>query len=360
VVAACPACGSEYEGPFKFCPECGAPLGIPARPATEERKVVTIVFCDLVGFTARSEVLDPEDVRAFLLPYYNLLTSEIELHGGVIDKFLGDGVMALFGAPKAHEDDPERAVRMALRVSERIPDLGLDLHARIGINTGEVVVAIDGFERGDAITGDAVNTASRLQAVAPIDGVVVGERTWEATATLFDYEEFERATLKGKAEPVRVFRATSAKARLGDELRINDAPFIGREIDLALLKGIFDKTVAASSVQLVTVVGEAGIGKSRIVAEFAENLEARADLVTWRQGRCLPYGEGISKDPNMRGSTSASCRSWGSEPAHRPSARSCSPPGGDSWSGWPRTGRPCSSSRTCTGPTRRCSPSWSI
>jgi class 3 adenylate cyclase/tetratricopeptide (TPR) repeat protein len=295
VVAACSACGFEYQGSFKFCPECGAPLRIRAGPMAEERKVITIVFCDLVSFTARSEVLDPEDVRALLLPYYDLLTSEIQRHGGVIDKFLGDGVMALFGAPQAHEDDPERAVRMALRVLERIPDLGLDLHTRIGVNTGEVVVAVDAFERGDAITGDAANTASRLPAVAPIDGVVVGERTWEATATVFDYEELEPATLKGKAEPVRVFRAISTRPRPATNvIRIHHAPFIGREIDLALLKGVYDTAVATNSVQLVTVVGEPGIGKSRMVDELAEDIEARADRVNWRQGRCLPYGEGIT------------------------------------------------------------------
>ena len=225
----CPTCGTENPDGARFCNECGASLRAPPLHAAEERKVVTILFCDLVSFTARSEALDSEDVRAFLLPYYDVLTSEITRHGGVIDKFLGDGVMALFGASQAHEDDPERAVRTALRVLERIPDLDLDLHARIGINTGEVVVAADAFERGDAITGDAANTASRLQAVAPIDGVVVGERTHEATAAVFDYDELEPATLKGKSEPVRVFHAIAPRSRLGTDLtRDHVTPFIGR------------------------------------------------------------------------------------------------------------------------------------
>ena len=294
-MTACPSCAHENREGAKFCEECGTVLGAPARPVAEERKVVTIVFCDLANFTARSEVLDPEDVRAFLLPYYEVLTQEIERHGGTIDKFLGDGVMAVFGAPTSYEDDPERAVRMALRVLERLPELDLDLHARIGVNTGEVMVAMEAMERGDAITGDAANTASRLQTVAPIDGVVVGERTWEATASIFDYDEQEPATLKGKVEPVRVFHAKAPIARLGSDLiRTRDTPFIGREIDLALLKGIFDKTVAAASPQLVTVVGEPGLGKSRIVAELGAYVDEKPGLITWRQGRCLPYGEGIT------------------------------------------------------------------
>jgi class 3 adenylate cyclase/tetratricopeptide (TPR) repeat protein len=294
-MATCPSCTNENPEGQRFCGDCGIPLGTLARPVAEERRVVTIVFCDLVNFTARSEILDPEDVRAFLLPYYEVLTQESERHGGVIDKFLGDGAMAVFGAPTSYEDDPERAVRMALRVLERLPELELDLHARIGVNTGEVMVAMEAMERGDAITGDAANTAARLQTVAPIDGVVVGERTWEATASIFDYEEQEPATLKGKVEPVRVFHPNAPKARLGIDLtRTHDTPFVGREIDLALLKGIFDKTVAANAPQLVTVIGEPGLGKSRIVAELGAYVDAKPELVTWRQGRCLPYGEGIT------------------------------------------------------------------
>ncbi len=292
----CAACGEENLDRAKFCLECGAALAVAERRmVAEERKVVTVVFCDLVSFTSRSEVLDPEDVRAFLLPYYEVLMSEIKRHGGTIDKFLGDGVMAVFGAPTAYEDDPERAVRMALRVLERVGELDLDLHVRIGVNTGEVMVAIDALERGDAITGDAANTAARLQGVAPVDGVAVGLSTYEATKVVFDYQELESATLKGKAEPVRVFQPTAPRARFGTDLtRTHASPFVGREVDLAILKGIFEKAVASESVQLVSVVGEPGLGKSRIVAELFGYIDDRPQSVVWRQGRCLPYGEGIT------------------------------------------------------------------
>ena len=168
---------------------------------------------------------------------------------------------------------------------------------RVGINTGEALVRL-GITPGSGegfLAGDAINTASRIQSVAPAMGVAVGLGTYEATSAVFDYEELEPATLKGKSEPVRVFHAKAPRARLGTDLtRTDDTPFIGREIDLALLKGIFDKTLASNSVQLITVIGEPGIGKSRIVAELGDYVDARADLITWRQGRCLPYGEGIT------------------------------------------------------------------
>jgi class 3 adenylate cyclase len=293
---ACPSCSTDNPAGSRFCNGCGAPLAAPAAaPAREERRTVTVLFADLVGFTSRSESLDPEDVRAFLLPYYDVLTSEVERHGGHVDRFLGDGIMAIFGAPTAHEDDPERAVRAALRILERIPDLGLDLHARVGVNTGPVLFAAAGGGRDDSVTGDTVNTAARLQALAPVDGVVVGEATHRVTAAAFEYEALEPALVKGKAEPIAVYRATAPRARLGVDLtRDLGRPYVGREADLAMLEGMFDKSVASSAVQLVTVVGEPGIGKSRIVAELLAHAQSRAPGLTWRQGRCLPYGEGIT------------------------------------------------------------------
>ena len=263
--------------------------------------MVTSLFCDLVGFTAASERADPEDVDRMLAAYFAMVRGLLESHGGVVEKFIGDAVVGVFGVPAAHEDDPERAVRAGLRVVEAADALegvgGVPLRLRVGINTGEVLVRLgvsaasgEGF-----MAGDAINTASRIQSVAPVMGVAVGLATYEATSAVFDYEEIEPAVLKGKAERVRVFHAQASRARLGtDVTRTHDSPFIGREIDVALLKGIFDKASAADSVQLVTVVGEPGLGKSRLVAELFGYVDARPELVTWRQGRCLPYGEGIT------------------------------------------------------------------
>jgi tetratricopeptide (TPR) repeat protein len=219
----------------------------------------------------------------------------------VVEKFIGDAVVGVFGVPAAHEDDPERAVRAGLRIVEAAEELeaigGAPLRLRVGVNTGETLVRL-GANAGvgeRVLAGDAINTASRLQSVAPEMGVAVGHSTFEATSVVFDYEELEPATVKGKAEPVRVFHAKAARARFGTDLtRTHDSPFIGREIDLALLKGVFDKTVASNSVQLMTVVGEPGLGKSRLVAELFAYIDGRPELTTWRQGRCLPYGEGIT------------------------------------------------------------------
>jgi class 3 adenylate cyclase/tetratricopeptide (TPR) repeat protein len=292
-VAACAACGNENPKRSRFCGACAAPLSPVTGPVREERRVVTVLFCDLAGFTARSEALDPEDVRAFLVPYYDVLAAEITRHGGLVDRFLGDGVMALFGAPVAHEDDPERAVRAALRILERIPSLGVELHVRLGINTGEVLYAAGSSgERDDSVTGDAVNTAARLQAAAPVDAVVVGEATYRATARLFRYEELTPVSAKGKAEPVPLWRPLGPIARRAGELHPETTPFVGRDIELALLVALFERARATPSLEVATILAEPGLGKSRLVRELARHLEALPDLVTWRVGRCLPYGDG--------------------------------------------------------------------
>ena len=270
-------------------------------PTTHERKVVSALFVDLVGFTATSESADPEDVEGLLTTYFTMARSQIETHGGVVEKFIGDAVLGVFGVPAAHEDDPERAVRAALRICEDAAHLktldGTPLRMRVGVNTGEVLVRLDvAPSSGERfVTGDVINTASRIQSVAPELGVAVGLATYEATKAVFEYQELSPATLKGKAEPVRTFQPTNSLARLGVDLtRTHRSAYVGREIDLALLKGLFDKSVAASSVQLVTVVGEPGIGKSRIVAELLAHAQARVPALTWRQGRCLPYGDGVT------------------------------------------------------------------
>jgi class 3 adenylate cyclase/tetratricopeptide (TPR) repeat protein len=301
-VAQCPSCGEENPERAKFCLNCATPLG-PAVSGgrAEERKVVSVLFCDLVGFTAASEAADPEDVRARLLPYHQRLRSEIESYGGSVEKFIGDAVMAVFGAPVAHEDDAERAVRAGLRILEAIKELNeasprLGLQVRIGINTGEAVVALGArAERGEGlVAGDVVNTAARLQQAAPVGAAVVGEATFRATKDAIDYEKLPPVKVKGKREPLFVWRATVPKARLPMHADIRPAtPFIGRLNDLALLKQTYTRSVRESSAQLVTVTGEPGVGKSRLLSEFRASLDTEPEPVWW-QGRCLPYGEGIT------------------------------------------------------------------
>jgi class 3 adenylate cyclase/tetratricopeptide (TPR) repeat protein len=300
-VQVCPRCGEENPERARFCLSCATPLG-PASTASEERKIVSVLFVDLVGFTERSDRADPEDVRARLRPYHARLKQEIESRGGTVEKFVGDAVMAVFGAPIAHEDDAERAVLTALRILDAIPELNeaypeLELAVRAAVNTGEAVVALGARpQEGEGmVAGDVVNTASRLQQVAPVAGVVVGEITHRATSHAIAYEELEPVTVKGKAEPIPVWRGIGLRTRLGvDLMQANPTPFIGREHDLALLKETYARTLRESSIQLVTVAGEPGVGKSRLVAEFRTFVDYQPEIVFWRQGRCLPYGEGIT------------------------------------------------------------------
>jgi class 3 adenylate cyclase/tetratricopeptide (TPR) repeat protein len=301
-VAACPSCGKELPGEFPFCPFCAAPLTEqPAASVLEERKVVTVLFCDLVGFTAESEAVDPEDVRARIRPYHASLRQEIERHGGTVEKFIGDAVMAVFGAPVAHEDDAERAVRAGLRILEAIEALNeadpdLSLQVRIGVNTGEAVVSLGARpEQGEGIvTGDVVNTASRLQGAAPVNGIAVSEQTHRQTERIFEYEPLEPVRVKGKAELLTLFRPLAARSRFGADLtRTHAAPLVGRELEKPLLIGTFERAAQQRSCQLVTIVGEPGVGKSRLGAELFGYIDDRPGLVRWRQGRCLPYGEGI-------------------------------------------------------------------
>jgi len=297
----CPACSEENPERARFCLACGAPLVEQAEPA-EERKVVSVLFVDLVGFTNRSDRADPEDVRAILRPYHARMKHEIERFGGTIEKFVGDAVMAVFGAPAAHEDDAERAVRAALRILEAIDELntddpGLDLAVRAAVNTGEAVVSLAARpERGEGIaTGDVVNTAARLQQAAPTGGLVVGEATYLATRQVIDYDDADPVAVKGKADPLHIWRATGALSRFGIDVESPDEkPFIGRDEDLSLLTSTYARTMRESSIQLVTVTGEPGVGKTRLVAELRRFVDAQPELVFWRQGRCLPYGEGIT------------------------------------------------------------------
>ncbi|HEY7004424.1 MAG TPA: adenylate/guanylate cyclase domain-containing protein [Gaiellaceae bacterium] len=302
-MSVCAACGQENPEGARFCNACGGALA-PEHPARrEERKVVTVFFADLVGFTGRAEQLDPEDVRAMLSPYYARLRSEIERFGGTVEKFIGDAVMAVFGAPTAHEDDPERAVRAALAARDAVQDLNeenptLDLHVRIAVNTGEAVVALPGHpsEGEGMVAGDVVNTASRLQTAAPVDGILVGETTYRATERVIEYADAVPVLAKGKSEPLPVWEAVAARARFGvDVQQRGGAPLVGRETELDLLSGAFERVRRERKPQLLTLVGVPGIGKSRLVWELAQAVDADPDLIAlWRQGRSLPYGEGVA------------------------------------------------------------------
>ncbi len=298
----CSRCGRENPDDARFCANCGSALGEPAGSAREERKVVTVLFADLVGFTSRSEQLDPEDVRATLTPYFARLREELERRGGTVEKFIGDAVMAVFGAPTAHEDDPERAVRAALGIRDAMAEMNeqdpaIDLHVRMGVNTGEALVSLGAHPlAGEGMAaGDVVNTAARLQTSAPVDGILVGEATYVATERAIEYREAERVEAKGKVDPVQAWEAVEARSHYGiDITRRVDTALVGRERELALLRDALDRARHQAEPQLVTLVGEPGIGKSRLVHELFVHIEGMPDLITWRQGRCLPYGDGVS------------------------------------------------------------------
>jgi predicted ATPase/class 3 adenylate cyclase len=287
----CPNCGEESPDTFLFCGRCGTAFA--AEPSREERKVVTVLFTDLVGFTGRSEQLDPEDVRATLSPYYARLRGEIERHGGTVEKFIGDAVMAVFGAPVAHEDDPERAVRAALAIRDAVDDLDL----RTAVNTGEALVSLGARpSEGEAmVSGDVVNTAARMQTAAPVNGILVGEATYRASRHVIEYRESEAVTAKGKSEPVPVWEAVAARSRFGEDVeqRLRTA-LVGRERELGVLVDALDRARRELAPQLVTLVGVPGIGKSRLVAELFQVVDRDPELIWWRQGRSLPYGEGLS------------------------------------------------------------------
>ena len=295
----CPSCGEENPERARFCLACGQ-LARAQAPAGEERKVVSVLFVDLVGFTDRSDRADPEDVRATLRPYHERVKADIESFGGTVEKFIGDAVMAVFGAPVAHEDDAERAVRAALRILETMEALrgeGLDVAVRAAVTTGEAVVALGARpERGEGIVaGDVVNTAARLQGAAPVGAVIVDAATMRSAERAIGFEPLEPVAAKGKQDPIPVWRATTARSRFGVDTELRaETLFVGRDSELALLGETFARALREPSTQLVTVVAEPGVGKSRLVWEFREEIDRRPDLVRWRQGRCLPYGDGIT------------------------------------------------------------------
>jgi class 3 adenylate cyclase/tetratricopeptide (TPR) repeat protein len=261
-----------------------------------ERKVITVLFADLVGFTSQAEELDPEDVAAVLSPYHERLRYELERWGGTVEKFIGDAVMALFGAPVTREDDPERAVRAALAIRDWIAEEG-KLEVRIAVSTGEALVNLAARpEAGEGMAaGDVVNTTSRLQSAAPVNGILVGETTYRATAHTIDYREHEPVEAKGKAAPIPVWEVVQARARFGVDLTPEArTPLVGRERELEQLVAALERVRRERTSELVTLIGVPGIGKSRLVGELFQSIERGGVLTYWRQGRSLPYGEGVS------------------------------------------------------------------
>jgi class 3 adenylate cyclase len=290
----CGACGQDNPEIARFCLACGAQLG-PEDARREERRIVSVVFVDLVGFTSRSEQLDPEDVRAILTPYHGTVRDELESFGGVVEKFVGDAVMAVFGAPTAHGDDPERAVRAALAVRDSVAALnveqpGLELRIRGAVNTGEAVVTLSARPAlGEAmVAGDVVNTASRLQQHAPVGEIVVGEETHRATRSAIEYEPLEAVTAKGKTAPIAAWRAVAPASATG-ERHLSSTPFIGRDREIGLLDATWERVELERRPHLITVLGPPGVGKSRLMAEFTERISAGKGRVV--RGRCLPYRE---------------------------------------------------------------------
>jgi class 3 adenylate cyclase len=284
-VLVCPACEQENPDIARFCLACATPLAPAETSLGEERRIVSVVFVDLVGSTAMAEKLDPEDVRAMLAPYHEAVRNELESFGGVVEKFIGDAVMAVFGAPTAFGDDAERAVRAALAVRDSVarPDLQL----RIAVNTGEDLVNLGARPAfGEAmVSGDVANTAARLQAHAPVNGVLVGEETWRSTNSAIEYTPTEAREAKGKAEPIRAWIAVRARTPQGELA----STFVGRAHELRLLHDIWSNVRTERVPHLVTVVGTAGAGKTRLGVEFATAIREDGGLVV--RGRSLPYRE---------------------------------------------------------------------
>jgi class 3 adenylate cyclase/tetratricopeptide (TPR) repeat protein len=275
---------------------------VPSEPVLAgERKTVTVLFCDLVGSTARADGADPEDVQASLAAYQGLVRGVLERHGAAVEKFIGDAVMAVFGAPVAHEDDAERAVRAGLAILATVGQAnqtrGLGLAVRIGVATDEVLVNLEARpERGETlVAGDLVNTAARLQTSADPGTVVAGERTYQLTRNQLVYAPLPDAVVKGKAAPLQRWQATGARSDHGTEAGVRSATrFVGRGAEIAALQAAYERVVAGPALELVLVTGEPGVGKSRLVAEFFTWVDQRAELVRWRQGRCLPYGDQVT------------------------------------------------------------------
>jgi class 3 adenylate cyclase/tetratricopeptide (TPR) repeat protein len=281
-VTICASCGHENSEAARFCGECGSPLAHASTPR-EQRKTVTVLFCDVTGSTALGESTDPEAVRSLLARYFERMKAIVEFHGGAVEKFIGDAVMAVFGVPQVHEDDAVRACRAAIEMRNALPELGVQ--ARIGVNTGEVVTGTE--ER--LATGDAVNVAARLEQAASPGEILLGEETMRLVRDVVEAETVEALELKGKAEPVAAHRLRNVHEA---PERRHETRFVGRAEELELIHTAWKRARDEERCELVTIVGDAGVGKSRLAQEVIAGIEAKVV-----QGRCLSYGEGITYWP---------------------------------------------------------------
>jgi class 3 adenylate cyclase/tetratricopeptide (TPR) repeat protein len=301
-MASCPTCGRANPDGSKFCGECGSALQAPA-PARELRKLVTVVFSDITGSTALGEQLDAESLRRVIGRYFDEMRAALERHGGTVEKFIGDAVMAVFGIPLLHEDDALRALRAAAEMRDRLAGLnreleveyGMRLRARVGVATGEVVAGDSA--RGDwFVTGDAVNVAARLESSAAPGEIVMAEETYQLARDAVDVEPLEKLTVKGKASPLQAYRLLQITPGAPAHARTSDSAMVGRVAELGLLQQAFDRAVAERTCHVLTVLGAAGVGKSRLLDEFLSRIAAEAVILT---GRCLPYGDGITFWPAL-------------------------------------------------------------
>ncbi len=300
---ACPSCSAPATPGAKFCGECGTDLVLTQDKATSaamkgpvaERRLVSVLFADLVGFTAASEGRDAEETRELLTRYFDTCRTIIERYGGTVEKFIGDAVMAVWGAPVAREDDAERAVRAGLELVAAVPSLNVALKARAGVLTGEAAVTLGASDQG-MVAGDLVNTASRIQSAAEPGTVLVGEATRRSSEAAIAYVDAGGHEMKGKADPVPLWEALRVVANRGGEGRSAslEAPFVGRDRELRLLKDVFHATADEGRAHLLSVVGVAGIGKSRLAWEFEKYNDGLAQDAWWHRGRCLSYGDGVA------------------------------------------------------------------
>ncbi|HUL84744.1 MAG TPA: adenylate/guanylate cyclase domain-containing protein [Actinomycetota bacterium] len=295
-MAACPSCGKDNPADAQFCMACGAAVGRPE--ARETRKVVTVLFCDVTGSTSLGERLDPETLNRVMAAYFEAMRDVIERHGGSVEKFIGDAVMAVFGVPTVHEDDALRAVRAAAEMREALGGLneelershGVSIRTRTGVNTGQVLVTASTPER-PMVAGDAVNVAARLEQAADPGEILIGESTYRLVRDGVVVEPVEPLTLKGKSGSVPAVRLLDVHPDAVATPRRLHAPLVGRERPLAMLEQTFEAAVTDRGCHLFTVLGTAGVGKSRLVEEFITSVGDRATVV---RGHCAPYGEGVT------------------------------------------------------------------